>query len=108
MMSHTKRFIAACLVSLSGCAPLPFALAPGAEQVRVTNVAADVADCKPVGNIQVPKDGDGFVSVRFALGQLKNQAIGLGGNAAFVTDGTQEIPKAGVAYQCPEPAPREG
>ena len=70
-------------------------------------MAEDVADCTPVGNIQVPRDGDGFVAVALALGQLKNQAIGLGGNAVFVTDGTPKIPKAGVAYHCPEPgAPR--
>lgn len=101
-MSHTKIVIALCLAALWSCAPLPFALAPGAEQVLVTNVAADVAGCATVGNIQVPRDGDGFVRVNFALGQMKNQAIGLGGNAVFVTDGTTKIPEAGVAYQCPE------
>ena len=101
-MSYTKLLVALCMAALWGCAPLPFAFAPGAEQVLVTNVAADVAGCATVGNILVPRDGDGFVRVNFALGQLKNQAIGLGGNAVFVTDGTLKIPEAGVAYHCPE------
>jgi hypothetical protein len=32
---------------------------------------------------------------------LKNQTVGLGGNAAFVTEGTLRMPQAGVAYKCP-------
>jgi len=101
-MRHARYPVVCCLAVLSACAPIPFVLAPGAAQVRVTNVAADVAGCSPVGNIQVPSDGGGFVSVGRALGQLKNQAIGFGGNAAFVTDGTLDIPEAGIAYHCPE------
>jgi hypothetical protein len=103
-MHHTKVFVAACLAGLSACTPLSFALAPGAEQVQVTNVAADVSNCTPVGNVEVPKDADGFVAVGYASGQLKNQTVGLGGNVAFVTDGTLSIPQAGIAYRCPSQA----
>ena len=93
-MLHTKCFVASCLVGLAACNHIPFALAPGAAQVRVTNVAAEVEGCTPVGNIQVPNETPN------ALGHLKNQTIGFGGNAAFVTDGTLEFPNVGVAYHC--------
>jgi hypothetical protein len=95
-MLHAKCLAASCLVGFTACTPIPFALAPGAAQVRVTNVAADVAGCAPVGNIQVPRDAG------HALGQLKNQTIGFGGNAALVTDGTLDFPNVGIAYHCPE------
>ena len=98
-MRHTKWFVAGCLVGLASCTPV--VLAPGAEQVRVTNVAGDVVDCAPVGNLRVPKDANGVVDFVHALGQLKNQTVGLGGNLAFVTEGTPSVPAAGVAYHCP-------
>jgi hypothetical protein len=98
-MRHAKRFVAGCLIGLAACTP--FVLAPGAEQVRVTNVAGEVVDCAPVGNLRVPKDASGLLDVAHALGQLKNQAVGLGGNVAFVTEGTPGMPTAGVAYHCP-------
>jgi hypothetical protein len=98
-MRHAKCFVAGCLVGLAACTPV--LLAPGAEQVRVTNVATDVVDCAPVGNLRVPKDVNGAVDFVHALGQLKNQAVGLGGNLAFVTEGTPSVPTAGVAYHCP-------
>ena len=91
-----------CLTGFTACTPPQFVLAPGAAGVRVTNSAADVAGCTPVGNIKVPRDAQGFVAPYYALGQLKNQAVGFGGNAAFVTDGSVSIPQAGIAYHCPE------
>ena len=100
-MLHIKWLVVGCLSGLSACSLVPFALAPGAEQVRVTNVAADVAGCAPVGNIQLSRDADGFVPIAHAVGKLKNQAIGFGGNVAFVTDGTPDFPTAGIAYHCP-------
>jgi hypothetical protein len=100
MLRHTLLGVA-CLACLPACTALPFALAPGAEKVLVTNVAADLAGCTAVGNIQVPTNTDGFVWPAHATDQLKNQAIGFGGNAAFVTEGTLRIPQAGVAYHCP-------
>ncbi|HKB46296.1 MAG TPA: hypothetical protein VKC57_01270, partial [Ktedonobacterales bacterium] len=92
------------VAGLLGCTPPQFALGPGAAQVRVTNTAADVAGCTPVGNIKVPKDSQGFVAPYYALGQLKNQAVGFGGNAAFVTEGSLSVPQAGIAYHCSKPA----
>jgi hypothetical protein len=89
------------LACLPACAPLSFALAPGAEKVRVTDVAGDVAGCTPIGNIQVPRDADGFISTGIAAGQFANQVVGYGGNAGFVTEGTPRWPKAGIAYHCP-------
>jgi hypothetical protein len=91
--------VAVCLTFLPACTS--FALAPGAETVRVTNLAADVSGCTAVGNIQVPRNSDGFIAAGLASGQFKNQAIGFGGNAAFVTEGTPGIPVAGIAYRCP-------
>jgi hypothetical protein len=101
-MRHTKSLLAVCLFGIPACTP--FVLAPGAEQVRVTNVSTDVVDCAPVGNIQVPKDANGLVDIGHTVGQLKNQTIGLGGNVAFVTEGTPSFPTAGVAYHCPSRA----
>jgi hypothetical protein len=96
---YKKWFVALCLAGLSACTT--FALAPGAAQVRVTNVAADVAGCTPVGNIRIPKDSGGLLEPGIAQGQLKNEAVGFGGNTAFVTEGTPGIPVAGIAYRCP-------
>ena len=101
-MRHARSLVAGSLVGLAACTP--FVLAPGAEQVRVTNVPADVVDCAPVGNIQAPRDATGAVDVAHAVGQLKNQTIGLGGNVALVTVGSLGFPTAGIAYHCPSRA----
>jgi hypothetical protein len=76
-------------------------LAPGADQVRVTDNAADVTACKAVGNIQVPKNADGTVDIANAQRQLRNQVVGFSGNVALVTEGLVGVPGAGVAYLCP-------
>ncbi len=76
-------------------------LAPGADQVRLTNRPADVGACKALGNIQVPKDDQGLVDGASAQNQFRNQAIGLGGNVGLVTEGFVSIPVAGIAYHCP-------
>ena len=88
-----KRTLLICsLITLLGLpsACVTTVLAPGADKVRITSIPADVAGCKAVGNIEMPKDaafnGDNIV---------RNQTIGFGGNTAFVTVG------AGVAYLCP-------
>jgi hypothetical protein len=75
--------------------------APGADQVRVTKNASDVATCKPLGNIQVPKNAQGLVDGASAQTQFRNQAVGLGSNVALVTEGFVSIPVAGIAYRCP-------
>ncbi len=76
-------------------------LAPGADQVRVTGAAADMAACKAVGNVQVPKNAQGLVDMASAQSQFRNQVVGLGGNAGLVTDGLVKFPSAGIAYRCP-------
>jgi hypothetical protein len=77
----------------AGCTTV--ALAPGAERVRVTTNAAEVASCKGVGSVKALSGSafDGEATIR-------NQALGLGANTIFVTryvSGSEE----GVAYNCP-------
>jgi hypothetical protein len=98
-MRQLKASIAVCLIGLAACSQ--FVLAPGAAQVQVTKASGEVAGCAPVGNLQVPKNGDGAIDVIHALAQIQNQTVGLGGNVAFVTEGSLRTPKAGVAYKCP-------
>jgi hypothetical protein len=84
-------------ILLSACVTL----APGADQVRITNKASDVGTCKALGNIQVPKNDRGLVDGASAQNQFRNQAVGLGSNVALVTEGFVSIPVAGIAYRCP-------
>lgn len=85
-------------IVLSGCVTVT--PAPGSDKVHVTRVPQDVAACKPVGNIAVPKDEHGLVNGATAATEFRNLAIGLGGNAAFVTSGIESIPLEGIAYRC--------
>jgi hypothetical protein len=81
------------MLGTAGCATV--ALAPGAEKVKITRNAGDVATCKAVGNVNSPLVGyDGINAT------LQNQALGLGGNTVFVT-GAEGQSVAGVAYSCP-------
>jgi len=98
-MRHAKSLVSICGFALSACAP--FVLAPGAEQVQVTKLPADVASCTAVGNIELPKNSDGRVDRTHALDRMKNQTIGFGGNAALITESRQGTPTAGLAYRCP-------
>jgi hypothetical protein len=75
--------------------------APGADQVRLSTNAADVATCTVAGNLQVPKDAQGRVDGASAQTQFRNLTVGLGGNLALVTEGYVSIPVAGIAYRCP-------
>ena len=67
-------------------------LAPGAAQVKISRNAADVAACIAVGNAppgqNMPDD-------------LRNFAIGLGGNTIFVTRENLNIILDAVIYRCP-------
>jgi hypothetical protein len=98
------RTIARCTVTaaialwLTGCVVTP---APGADKVRITKNAADVASCTAVGNIKAPSDSNGNVDLINAATEFRNQTIGLGGNTAFVTYGPLGAPEQGVAYRCP-------
>lgn len=84
------------LGAISACATV--ALAPGADKVRLTQTAADVAACTPVGNLHLGAGPNGPPNPAAAL---RNEVIGLGGNTAFVTTGSLTIPTDGVAYKCP-------
>ena len=99
MVLHTRILIAFCLANISGCSLLKNRPAPGADQVRVTKLAADVRGCNPVGNLRIPKEDIALFGSQ--LIQLKNQTIGFGGNVALVTNGTPRYPELGIAYQCP-------
>jgi len=76
-------------------------LAPGADKVRITKNPSDLANCSAVGNINVPIELQGQVDIAIADTQFRNQVIGLGGNAAFVTSSSLGIPVEGIAYRCP-------
>jgi hypothetical protein len=89
----------ACLVLLPACAITQ--AAPGADKIKVTTMATDVAGCTAVGNIHVPRNNDGLVDGINAGTQFRNAVVGLGGNAGFVTDGGLNIPADGIAYRCP-------
>jgi hypothetical protein len=84
-------------IALSACV----ALAPGADKIRVTKNAADVASCSAVGNINVPRDAQGQIDTANAGTQFRNQTVGLGGNTAFVTSSPWGVPAEGIAYRCP-------
>ena len=78
---------------VSGCATPMLALAPGAEQIKETQNATDVAGCRAVGNVKseaAPLDLDT---------DIRNRTLGFGGNVLFVTSKLGQ-PSEGVAYRC--------
>jgi len=87
--------VMAAVTLLSACAAT---LAPGADQVRITKNASDVVACKPLGNIQLQKNDQAFVTGR---AQFRNLAVGLGANVALITEGLVSAPVAGIGYSCP-------
>jgi len=93
------HILVAATIVLSACVTVT--PAPGADQVRVTKNVSDVATCKALGNIRVPKNAQGLVDGASAQTQFRNQAVGLGSNVALVTEGFESIPVAGIAYRCP-------
>jgi hypothetical protein len=78
---------------VSGCATPMLALAPGAEQIKETQLAADVAGCRAVGNV---KSEAGPVDLDT---DIRNKTLGFGGNVLFVTSKFGS-PSEGVAYRC--------
>jgi hypothetical protein len=76
---------------VSGCTTL--VLAPGAEQIKVTQLAEDVAGCRAVGNV-ISEAGPLDLDM-----ELRNKTLGFGGNVLFVT---RKLGPAneGVAYRC--------
>lgn len=89
--------ILASVSLLSACVQV--ALAPGAEKVRLTSNPQDVTPCTAVGNVRASaNDRETNLLVVNSLDELRNQAIGLGGNTVFITN--RELGE-GVAYRCP-------
>src|SRR5258708_12968032 len=79
-MTTNWRLAAIAVIGLGTAGCVTVALAPGAEKVKITKNASDVASCKAVGNVKSPMVGyDGINAT------LQNQAFGLGGNTVFVT-----------------------
>jgi hypothetical protein len=93
MMMTRLMAIAVVGLAAAGCATVT--LAPGAEKVTITKNASDVASCKAVGNVKSP-----MIGLEGTNGTLQNQALGLGGNAVFVTGVVGEF-VAGIVYSCP-------
>ncbi len=89
--------IVAAGAALSGCALV--VLQPGADHVKITRTAADVAGCKALGEIA----SHGY-SLADSQRDLKNQSLGLGGNfvlvATLITDREGVTDTEAVAYLC--------
>jgi|SRR5579872_7087584 len=91
--------------SLAACFPA-VPLVPGADRVMITQNPADVTSCTPVGNIDsgiIQGPGD------FEPKQMRNQAVGLGGNVVFDTTIRSKFGSAtkisGVIFRCGNVAP---
>jgi hypothetical protein len=76
-------------------------LLPGAEQVKITRIRADVAQCRELGTVVMTTFSDSNV----VTDQLRNQTVKLGGNTIFVLDDRvftpSGAPESGMAYRCP-------
>ena len=89
-----------CAIFTSACVTL----APGAEKVRITKDASDVSGCTAVGSVNTLGGPQGPSEIADSSNELRNAAIGLGGNAVFITSSILNVPNQGVAYRCPDPA----
>jgi len=104
-MQHSQAVLItiASVILGTGCQTTNVTLAPGADQVRLTKNPADMANCKPVGNIQVPGPR-GLDVLGDPERQFRNRVVGLGGNAGLVTStaaGLNDVPREGIGYRCP-------
>ena len=95
---YAALVIVSCGFSTSGCVTVT--PAPGADKVKVTNSPNDMAACTAVGNIKVPAPQTA-VDGSAQMTQFRNQAVGLGGNAALVTVNWPSGQIDGIAYRCP-------
>ena len=94
-MTNNLRLAAIAVIGLGAAGCVSVALAPGAEKVKITKNAGDVASCKAVGNVNSKPMGPAATNA-----DLQNKTFGLGGNALFVT-ATNGDSVEGVAYSCP-------
>lgn len=60
MPRYHACFLAALSAMIAGCATVT--AAPGADKIRFTVNAADVATCKATGNIKTPEVSPGLVA----------------------------------------------
>lgn len=89
---NIDRLAAIAVIGLGAAGCVSVALAPGAEKVKITKNASDVASCKAVGNVSSPLMGP-----KATPANLQNKTVGLGGNTVFLTGAGAE----GIAYSCP-------
>ena len=92
---NINRLIAIAVVGLGAVGCVTIALAPGAEKVKITKIASDVASCKAVGSVVSQPMGTEATNA-----DLQNKTLGLGGNTIFVTGATGRSVE-GVGYICP-------
>jgi hypothetical protein len=90
--------VAVCGLFLTACVTL----APGADKVRITKNAADVAACSAVGNVNTSGGAQGPSQIVDSSIELRNQALGLGGNVVFVTAAVLGVPGEGVVLRLPK------
>jgi len=83
--------VAICAI-VAGCQTV--SLSSGAEQVKATRNAAEVAGCTSLGNLSTPPM---MMTDPDAERALRNETLGLGGNVLLVTSSTGRV---GVAYRC--------
>jgi hypothetical protein len=77
-------------------------LLPGAAQVKITRIQADVANCREVGTVTTHGP---YTNANVAVDQLRNETVNLGANTIFVLDDRvftlSGVPESGAAYRCP-------
>jgi hypothetical protein len=91
-------FLTFCAVLVSACVTP----APGSERVGITKDASEVSACTAVGNVNTLGGPQGPSQIADSSTELRNQALGFGGNVVFVTSSTLNVPNEGVAYSCPK------
>ena len=97
MRIRTVSLLPIFAIFVSACVTL----APGAEKVRITKIASDVLGCTAVGSVDTVGAPQGPSAIDDSSKELRNKALGLGGNVVFVTSSVLNVPQEGVAYRCP-------
>jgi hypothetical protein len=88
------------VAALAGCVSGPSVYAGGGgSSVYITDQQAEVADCRPIENIQLA-DGHRDYGKDNDL-QFRLRVARLGGNTGLVISGTLDRPLEGVAFKCP-------
>lgn len=93
MIRRDPAIVLAC-VAVAGCASVT--LDPGADQIKITRNAADVAACASLGKVNITQP---MLTDPDAQRQLLNQTLSLGGDALLLAS----LGRSGAAYRCGEP-----